>query len=306
MLALLAELGAAPPVRVVFEGDCPELDAREVGRILAIELRLPTTEPDRGEEWATRVQAECNELAVGLRVDDPLTRKQLARTFDLTGSAPTTRARLVALAIAELVLASWTELVSNPTPRVPATGPAVPEELHESARRTAAEQMQSERSRTRLWLSGGPHVFIDAALWGVGLRWALQWPGLFGFELDLRVDHGGRLTELGELVADRVTASVTPHLHFGRWRFGAGARAGAVRMSGIAAQADVRERQGVAPWLGALMLVGVEATFGGFAVQLHTEVGVTLLSVVGRAGGTDLLPLRGGWLALEIGVGLAR
>lgn len=304
-LALVLEVGAAP-VGVVLEVACGELDVVEVRRIVAIELRLRSSaEPGRGDEWATRVQAECNELELQLRVDDPLTRKQLTRTFDLAGSAPTTRSRLVALAIAELVLASWTELVSNPTPQAPPAGPAPPEALREGARDTVVERMQFERGGTRLWLTGGPHVFIDAALWGVGLRWALQPPGLFGFELDLRFDHGDRRTELGEVLADRVTASITPHLHFGRWRFGAGARAGAVRITGIAAQPDVRGHQGIAPWLGALLLGGVEATFGAFAVQLHAEVGVTALSVVGQAGGVEVLPLRGGWLALEVGLGVA-
>lgn len=302
-----AEAPGTQLVRVMLDASCAELDLAEVRRIVAIELRPRITAPALQDEdpWATRVQAECTGREVRLMVDDPLSRKHLSRAINLTGSASSTRARVVALAMAELVLASWTELIANPAPQTTAAQPSAPDEYRAAARDLAAARLPLERANTRLWITGGPHAFMGAALWGVGLRWALQRPELFGLELDLRFDHGGRLTELGEVVADRVAASVTPHLHWGRWRLGAGLRGGVVRVGGITELPDVRASQGVAPWLGILALAGVEATFGAFAIELHAEAGLTAVGVVGRSGGVDLLPLRGGWLALEVGIGIA-
>ena len=52
-------------------------------------------------------------------VTDP--RFSLDRTIDLK-EAPRARARLLALAIVELISASWTELETNPDPVVPPAG----------------------------------------------------------------------------------------------------------------------------------------------------------------------------------------
>ncbi len=52
----------------------------------------------------------------------------------LSQAAPTARARLLALAIAELVAASWSELENNPEPRAPPSAPLAPADAREAAR----------------------------------------------------------------------------------------------------------------------------------------------------------------------------
>jgi hypothetical protein len=95
------------PVRLVL-GECPDLDEAEVRRITAAELRArPSTEsgPD-----VLEVGVNCNGPRVVIRVQDPLSRKGVSRSFNLGLSDPRARSRLVAIAATELVLASWAEL----------------------------------------------------------------------------------------------------------------------------------------------------------------------------------------------------
>src|SRR4029077_7676204 len=73
--------------------------------------------------------------SASLRVLDPTTGKSVERSVALAQAAPTARARLLALAIAELVAASWSELESNPQPKAPPAEPLAPVEAREAARR---------------------------------------------------------------------------------------------------------------------------------------------------------------------------
>ncbi len=99
-----------PPVRLDME-PCVPADAEQVRRLVALELvvdLVPTGEPAPS---ATRVMVGCEQEVTSLRVDDPLTGKQLQRTLHLAESDQRARDRLLALSIVELVVASWTELM---------------------------------------------------------------------------------------------------------------------------------------------------------------------------------------------------
>ncbi|MGC4092848.1 MAG: hypothetical protein QM756_34185 [Polyangiaceae bacterium] len=71
----------------------------------------------------TWVVVQCNGSKVVVEVHDPLSRKIVQRRFDFGPAASRARGRLVALAAAELVLASWAELAVLPAPRVEPEGP---------------------------------------------------------------------------------------------------------------------------------------------------------------------------------------
>src|SRR5204863_3029658 len=86
------------------------------------------------DEATTQVTATCSGEAAHLRVLDPTTGKSVERSVALSQAAPTARARLLALAIAELVAASWSELESNPDPKAPPAAPLAPVEAREAAR----------------------------------------------------------------------------------------------------------------------------------------------------------------------------
>ena len=103
-------------------GACLDVEQAEVRRIVAIELRALMMGSDSAEP-ITRVAVDCYNPLVEIRIEDPVTGKSLERRIDLSTSERSIRARLLALAIAELVSSSWTELDSNPEPTVVPAGP---------------------------------------------------------------------------------------------------------------------------------------------------------------------------------------
>ena len=120
-----------PSVSIDIAGCDPDL-ARESRRIAAIELRatLVDTAPDA---TVTQVRATCRATFAELEVVDPTTGKSLGRTVTLAEAPPNGRARLLALAVAELVAASWSELQSNPKPRALAATQLAPSAAREAA-----------------------------------------------------------------------------------------------------------------------------------------------------------------------------
>src|SRR4029079_18035478 len=92
--------------------------AVEAQRLAASELRATLVDP-APDGTVTEVKATCRGALAALEVIDPTTGKSLERTVARTAAAPNGRARLLALAVAELVVASWSELQTNPEPRAP-------------------------------------------------------------------------------------------------------------------------------------------------------------------------------------------
>jgi len=89
--------------------------AEDVARIAAIELHA--TRAETGDD-VTRIRVTCEGDAVALQVVDPLTSKRVARTVSVAGVEARARGRTIALAVAELVSASWVELETTPEPKV--------------------------------------------------------------------------------------------------------------------------------------------------------------------------------------------
>ncbi len=122
------------PVQLSFES-CADSLAPEVDRIARIELHAAHV----GEGSATQIGVECAGDDVKLTVDDPLTGKRVERSVSLASVAQESRARLLALAIAELVRSSWIELQfrRRPVLPIPARAP-VSVEQQDLARAIAA------------------------------------------------------------------------------------------------------------------------------------------------------------------------
>lgn len=209
--------------------------AREAQRIATVELRATLVEspPDAA---TTRVSATCKDGLAALRVLDPMTGKSVERRVALAQAAPTARARLLALAIAELVAASWSELESNPRPSAPTAEPLAPLIAREAARAAIA------RPFVELAAFADTHLLASGDwLFGGGAR-AVFW---ISPRLSLRVDA---LADYGELSRAAGTVVVTmPSLSAAlgaSWTRGVlrpgvslGVRGGYVWMSGVAASA---------------------------------------------------------------------
>ncbi|MFO0637460.1 MAG: hypothetical protein U0168_31940 [Nannocystaceae bacterium] len=100
--------------------DCPGLDAREVGRLLAIDLAAVTHEARRGPPLG--IEIRCRAPTLVIAIADPITRKRLERQVPLPRNEPG-RERVVALAISQLFAASWLELLLPPAPGPPPLPP---------------------------------------------------------------------------------------------------------------------------------------------------------------------------------------
>src|SRR5262249_57015189 len=111
---------------------CVDAPAGQVRRLLAIDLGALLVDPEIPVAGATRASVGCDGTLTLLRVDDPVTGKSLTREVDIASSPPNARARLVALAVSELISASWTELATNPTPAVSPAGTPPPPDARRS------------------------------------------------------------------------------------------------------------------------------------------------------------------------------
>jgi len=119
LLSGTASAADAPRVRLEIE-ECDRLDATAVKRIFAADLGASVTTDETPD--VTEVTIECDGPRVIVRVRDPLSRKNLRRTFDSTSFGDRGESRLIAIAASELVLASWAELSHNPEPSVEPEG----------------------------------------------------------------------------------------------------------------------------------------------------------------------------------------
>jgi hypothetical protein len=260
---------------------CDTALAREAQRIAAIELRatLVDSEPDA---TVTQVTATCRGSLAALEVMDPTTGKSVGRTVELAEAAPNGRARLLALAVAELVAASWSELQNNPRPRAPPATPLAPVAAREAARAAVADRS--------LELSAVFDVHVLASgdpLFGAGARATLWISPLFFARLDALADYAelGRAT--GSVAVIMPSGSVA--LGAARWlgpalrpSLSAGLRGGYVWMNGIAdgmAATGARQR-GI--WLGPEV-----------ALHLALWPGARVHPILGLTAGTHVLGVRG-------------
>jgi len=260
---------------------CDATLVREAQRIAAIELRATLVDP-AADGTVTEVKATCRGVLAALEVIDPTTGKSLERTVALTEAAPNGRARLLALAVAELVVASWSELQSNPEPRAPAATPLAPPDAREAAREAIVDRSLELAAAFDVHVLGSGDV-----LFGGGAR-AAVWisPAIF-----LRFDALADYAEL-DRAAGRVAVimpSVSAAIGASRWigaslrpAISLGLRGGYVRMNGIAdgTAATPFHQQGA--WLGPEV-----------ALQVSAWARARVHPVLGVAAGTHLLGVRG-------------
>jgi hypothetical protein len=293
-------------------GACLDVEQAEVRRIVAIELRALMASRDSGEP-ITRVSVDCYNPLVEIRVEDPVTGKSLERRIDLSTSERSTRARLLALAVAELVSSSWTELVSNPEPSVLPAGPSASEGERRAARQTV---------RARDELQHRPIVFGAAAtsrlfLRGAGPMWggrAEVMPRLpFGaLTFDASFDRGATKTTLGEVSFTSASGGAGWRALWSdrTWLLEAGGevRVGALWLYGTPQSPEQASGQGGVAWTGGPVFV-VRSGFLPWErtqVTLGLELGYALFGVKGRVAGLPEVRLDGAWAGVSLGIGLSR
>jgi hypothetical protein len=269
-----------PRVSISIVG-CDAALAREAQRIAAIELRATLVDP-APDGTVTEVRATCRGALAALEVIDPTTGKSVERTVALGEAAPSGRARLLALAVAELVVASWSELQSNPAPRAPPATPLAP-----PAAREAARAALGERS-LELAAAFDVHVLRSGdVLFGGGAR-AAVWtsPAIF-FRFDVLADYAEVDRAAGRVAV--IMPSVSVAIGASRWigaslrpAISLGLRGGYVRMNGIAEGTAATGFRQQGAWLGPEV-----------ALQVSAWARARVHPVLGIAAGTHLLGVRG-------------
>jgi hypothetical protein len=115
VLGLLVVAGApfkAHALEVGLEArGCSDLSQERVRHLAALDLTTRVVAPEAPHPPGALVLVSCSGEEVSIRVTDAMTGKVVMRAFTLKEAEPDVRERAVALAVAELVLASWLELM---------------------------------------------------------------------------------------------------------------------------------------------------------------------------------------------------
>ena len=273
--------------------------------------QIARPEPGSRPEQPAAASSEHADL-VELRVDDAVTGKSLWRSIELQKADPGVRARLLSLALSELIFASWAELLVTPEPAVPAATPAA------SAAARQATSVQVERKLPRavpplgVQLSGLGAAFVlwgePSVCFGGGARATGDHRYHLGWDLDVLVQHGATATVLGTVNRDLVSARAALLFHqrvpYLTLRGGLGARLGAAKLAGEPADAKTTLGASVwGPWGGPLLTLGLSAAAARLRLDLSLEAGYVVSPVAARVGGVRAVALDGTWFGIQLGLG---
>lgn len=131
VLCLWTQLGFAagsssPQVALQID-DCAAVAQEDVRRWLQLELGEQVLTLADASSSSSVARVTCEEPGrLSLRIDDPLTGKSIWRSIDLSSQAESVRARLLAVAIAELLYASFAELLLDQRAEVATPKPTQP------------------------------------------------------------------------------------------------------------------------------------------------------------------------------------
>ena len=297
--------------------ECANIDHGDTERLFDIEIRTngaELTETDATDTgpvtWAQIGCAEENTLR--LEVQDPITDKVVIRELDLGSVEEGTQTRIIALALAELVIVSWSELVVNPDPVVPrAAGGA---DATASAAAAAAAQSLAISDEERV-----VHISaIAEALFFVGdhhttaLRGGLGVEFGFGRIWNAHIEIGGAYhltldTGLGDVEARSYDLGFFVQRTFGEGTFGGqagvGLRAGVVTMDGVATTPNAIDDAHTGVWAGPALRGCAYIRLGTRRrgqLGLCANGGWGLVSTVGVVDGADTVRVGGPFFGVSL------
>ena len=175
---------------------CVPVELEQFHRVLALELgtSIEYSADPTAKHRLTTVWLSCAADGIELRLEDGLTRKSMTRVVDLAHIEHASRSRLLALAVAEFVVASWVELRLTDTPEVRPVGPSPSGQAQKVAARIAQARMptslnSAQESDWRLGMTFDVLAFLSAASSlvpgvSVQLLQRVARPALFGLELE--------------------------------------------------------------------------------------------------------------------------
>jgi hypothetical protein len=290
---------------------CVDIASHQVEELAALELSAALVEERQATHEVTRVVVTCQDSTVELEVTDPVSGKLLSRSVDLSQVEQRARARVLALAIAELVTSSWMEVELTPEPAIAPREAVASAEEREAARSAARERVQP--ASFVLFAEGGLRWFTSGfgPLWGGGVRLVDQ-GGNAGVFAALDFTRGSEAIAGGELGATLLSGALgySLHLRGGGFTLSAvpGARLGWALLEG---RPDAGSAYTSASfnglWGGPLLRLGADYKVpSGFALGAGVEGGAALAGLGARVEGSREATLSDAWIAITLAVGLGR
>jgi hypothetical protein len=305
-----------PPLEMALDA-CVDAVPADVVKLVGIELAAVARDGLHAAALGAAripVTVSCRGDRVVVRVEDPITDKTLERGVRLGRAAPAARSRLLALAIVELLVASWTELAAKPRePSAAATADAGARKVAEEiarARLPASVALEAPRRRLVLGAFGGGGHFMGAVAPAAGLRLALEHGARLTFAIDARLSRAGTPMPSGQATFESIDASPAVLVRASAGAFalkaGLGLRLGYGRLAGEPARPDRHTAASfTAPWAGGLVSLRLARGFGPLVIELEAEGGAVLLPVKGLVDDARETAVEGAWIGGTFGVGWA-
>lgn len=295
---------------------CVPVDARQLDRLLGIELGTSASAgPTSSATGPTHVSVGCVPAGIELHLVDALTRKEMVRVLSRESFKDASSTRLLALAIAEFVVASWVELrlPQKVEPVGPPPSPTARRAATQAIERKAPAPAASSSAVTEVGLSGALQTWSarGSVFYGGALRLQHAPTELLAFSIAADLGLASRDTNLGSVLVRTTGVSVAVLARIPASAFvlstGPGGRLGLAQITASLDDAETaRAPAGYLPyggifWLGRAALMLTSA----FALVVELELGAATLPARAVVEDNDVVALEGAWLGVGLGVSLS-
>jgi hypothetical protein len=300
-LARPAGAEVAVPLDLTVVG-CDQYDEARMRELVFIEMGTIGAE---GARRPARVRLLCAGERVAIDVEDGSPARPSHSELNLAGTAESTRLRLLALTITELVSLSWNAAIASPPPSAIPGSPA-------SATVTTGVSPPSDARRWALSASTSVRRMGRPGTWlaGVGLGGARSLGVWVALALDVRAETGDATTSVAAIGWRQlaVTAGLAIGGARGAWAGHVlpGFSAGLVRLSATPNASDAHGKALDAVWTGPSLALRGRRTLGqtGF-VEFEAGSGLVTRRVVGLVDGqSTLFEIQGPWALIGLSAGV--
>jgi hypothetical protein len=291
---------------------CAGIERGEIERVLAAELRVQPVAEAAGDPDLTRLRVRCGgEGTATLRLVDPTTGKEVSRRIAIAHLP--SAARLLGLAAAELLSASWVELETQPVPTAPSPDRTASRSVRDRAHAAVTRQLGWQRTHPFRLKTGasvrgyGPDELL---VFGADLVFSHDIAPHIGWSAEVGIEQGTESVALGAVEATLLsgTLSVLAFIERSWVRFegAVGARLGWARLGGDAdGREDVLTGSVRGAWGGPVLALRASIhLFERGIVTLGGEAGWATLDVAGLVEGGPDVALGGPWVAGVLRFGL--
>jgi hypothetical protein len=316
-----ASIARAQPIEnavVTTLDPCVPIEQARFRRLLSVELGTsidyqPEAPREPGRTW---VHVSCSPAGIELRLEDGVTRKSMMRVLDPQPIESADRTRLLALAVAEFVVASWVELRVTPYPSVPAAGPPPPPAAQSAATRSVEQRLSASGTQLtaappgwEIGLGAGMQTFTSHAgvlpVFSLRLGIAALRPVtlLLGADLGLlRVPVERQEVRVGAIdtlhISGLLALAFAGEVGALSLAGGAGVRLGGVYMAGESQLPELNEKNVFAAQAGVFVLGRIGYRLSPwFDLGLELEGGVVTLPASVSVDDRVLLEFSGGWFS---------